>query len=128
MRHGKGLVQVQVDDVKAHVPRPGYPEDGVEVGAVVIEQAALVMHGCRQLRDVLLEEPEGVGVGQHDPGHVTVEVLAQDRRADEAPLVRGDADGGVTGEAYRGRVGPVRRVRDQHLGRRPALSAGARRA
>ena len=78
------------------------------------------MHRCRQFRDVLLEEPEGVGVCQHDPRHVTVEVLAQDRRADEAPLVRRDANGGVAGEAYRGRVGPVRRVRDQHLGRRPA--------
>ena len=78
------------------------------------------MHRCRQFSDVLLEEPEGVGVCQHDPRHVTVEVLAQDRRADQAPLVGRDADGGVAGEAYRRRVGPVRRVRDQHLGRRPA--------
>ncbi len=71
-------------DVKAHVARPRHPEDRIEVGAVVVQQAALVMHRCRQFRDVLLEEPEGIGVCEHDPSHVTVEVLAQDRRADEA--------------------------------------------
>src|SRR5262249_1105956 len=37
---GERLVQVHVHDVKAHVAGPGHAENGVEVGAVVVEQPA----------------------------------------------------------------------------------------
>ena len=40
---GEGLVEVQVDAVKPHVPGPDVAHDGVEVGPVVVAQAAGVV-------------------------------------------------------------------------------------
>jgi hypothetical protein len=39
VRLGERLVEVVVDDVEPHVAGPGAADDGVEVGAVVVEEA-----------------------------------------------------------------------------------------
>ena len=121
---GEGLVQVEVDDVEAHVARADHPQDRVEVGAVVIHEAPDLVHRCRDLDDVLLEQPEGVGVGEHHPGDVGVEHLAQRADVDAAAgvaLHRGDL---VAPQGHRGRVGAVGGVRDDHPV--AALAAGPR--
>ena len=49
-------MQVHVDDVEAHVAGAHLAEDGVEVGAVVVEQAAGVVDGFGDGFDLPLEE------------------------------------------------------------------------
>ena len=66
-------MQVEVHDVEAHVAGPADAEHGVEVGAVVVEQPAGLVHEPGDLGDVLVEEAEGVGVGEHEAGDVVVE-------------------------------------------------------
>ena len=84
----KGLVEVHVDDVEPHVPWPGDAEDRIEVGAVVVREGRRVVDRLSQFGDVLLEQAEGVRVGQHDARYVVVEVPAQARRADQATTHR----------------------------------------
>ncbi len=90
---GEGLVQVHVDDVEAHVAGPDDAQDGVEVGAVVVQETADLVDGGGDLGDVLLEEAQRVRVGQHDAGHVLVEHRPQRGHVDAA---RGRRSGTVT--------------------------------
>ena len=110
-----------MDDVEAHVPGPDQPQDGVEVGAVVVEQPTHPVDGGRDGGDVLLEEPEGVRVGQHDPGHVLVELGGQGVHVHAATGVAGHGDHLVAAEGHRRRVGPVGGVGDDDLVAGPAL-------
>ena len=57
---GEGLVQVHVDDVEAHVAGSHHAEDGVEIGAVVVQEPADLVHGGGDGGDVLLEQSQGV--------------------------------------------------------------------
>ena len=74
-------------DVEAHVAGPGDAEDGVEVGAVVVEEPAHLVHGGGDLGDVLLEQPERVRVGEHDAGDVVVERAPGAAHVDAAAVV-----------------------------------------
>ena len=51
-------MQVEVHDVKAHVARTSYAHNGVEVCAVVVEQAAGFVNYARDLFDVGFEKTE----------------------------------------------------------------------
>ena len=70
------LVEVDVDDVEAHVARPRDPADGVEVRAVVVHEGSRSVEDPLDLLDVLVEQAERRRVGR-----------ASDRRsaADLAP-------------------------------------------
>ncbi len=59
-----------MDAVEAHVARPGHPHDGVEVGPVVVDEATGGVDEGGELQDVFLEEPHGVGIGEHQPRRV----------------------------------------------------------
>ncbi len=67
---GEGLVQVEVDDVEAHVAGAREAHHGVEVGAVVVERRADAVDDLGDLGDVRVEQAERVGVGQHQAGDV----------------------------------------------------------
>ena len=67
---GEGLVQVHVDDVKAHVAGSNYTQDGVQVRSVVIKQPADFVNGGSDLSNVFFEETSRVRIGQHDARHV----------------------------------------------------------
>ncbi len=69
---GKGLVQVEVQHVHAQGPHVDDAHHGVHVGPVAVDQPALGVHDGGDLADVLLEQPQGVGVGDHDAGGVGV--------------------------------------------------------
>ena len=65
VRDGEGLVQVEVHQVEAQIAGADDAEQGVQVGAVAVHQAAAVVHELDDLLDVLIEEAERVGIGQH---------------------------------------------------------------
>jgi hypothetical protein len=89
---GERLVQIHMDDVEAHVARADHPEDGIQVGAVVVQEPADLVEGGGDLGDVLLEQAEGVRIGQHDAGHVLVEHRPQCRHVDTSPGIARDGD------------------------------------
>ncbi len=70
--------------------------------------------------DVLLEKPQGVGVGDHDPRRLFVHQTLHDAGGDNPPFIRRDRHGGVAAQGGAGRIGSVRRVGDEDL--RPLLS------
>ena len=63
-------------------PGPHLADDGVEVGAVGVEEGAGRVHGLGDRHHVALEQPAGVGVGQHDGGDVGREPLPHLLRVD----------------------------------------------
>ena len=115
VRGGERLVQVHVHDVEAHVARPDDAQDGVEVGAVVVEQPPDAVDGGGDLGDVLLEESEGVRIGQHDAGDVLVEDRPQRGHVHASAIVAGHRDHLVAAQGHRRRVGAVGGVRDDDL-------------
>ena len=96
-----------MDDVEAHVPGPGHAQDGVEVGAVVVQQAADLVHRRRDRGNVLLEEPKRVGVGQHDARHVPIQAGPEGLEVDQAAVVRGHGDGLVAAKGHRRWIGAM---------------------
>jgi murein tripeptide amidase MpaA len=64
----EGLVQVEVHDVDAEVAGTDDAEDGVEVGAVVVDQPAGIVDDLDDLLDVLVPQAERVRVGDHQRG------------------------------------------------------------
>jgi len=73
-------VRIEVHDVKTHVAGTAHAEHGVGVGAVVVEQAARLVHQAGDLVDVLVEHTQSVGVGEHEAGEIAVQVFAQRRQ------------------------------------------------
>ena len=71
------LVQVEVDDVEAHVAGPRAAHHGVEVRAVVVERRADAVDDPGDLLDVPVEHAERVRVGEHQAGDVVVGLRAQ---------------------------------------------------
>jgi len=101
-------VQVHVDDVEAHVAGPDLAEDGVEVGAVVIEQTARAVHDARDLADLPLEHAERGRVRQHDARGVGAHRALERREVDIALGVDRDL---LDDAAAHGRGRGVRAVR-----------------
>ena len=90
MRRRERLVQVHVDRVEAHVARPHLAEDRVEVRAVVVQQAAGLVHELRDLDDAPLEHADRRRIGQHDAGGLRAEHFLQRFDIDVAIGVRRD--------------------------------------
>ena len=80
VRSGEGFVQVEVHDVHAEVAGAGLGDEGVHVGSVHVEQAALAVEDLGDLRDLLVEDAEGVGVGEHEAGDILVHLRLRGRR------------------------------------------------
>ena len=67
------LVQVHLDDVEAEIADFGAAEQSVQVSAVAVELGAPGVNHLRDFEDVLVEEAERVGEGQHERRNVVVE-------------------------------------------------------
>jgi len=80
MRCREGLVEVDVHDVEAHIAGAAFAEQGVEVGTVVVHQAASLVNHLSNFQHARLEDAEGVGVGHHHGCHLAaclIEELAK---------------------------------------------------
>src|SRR5437016_107336 len=62
VRCGKGLVQVEMDDINAHITGPRHPYQRVHVCAIHVNQAARVMYDLADLLNVCFEETKCVRV------------------------------------------------------------------
>ena len=116
MGRGEGLVQVHVDDVEAHVARAHLAEDGVEVGAVVIEQAPGLVHRGGDRLDVAVEDAHGARVGEHDAGGLGTDRVTQGRDVHVAVAAGGDLAHPVAAHDGRGGIGAVGSIGHQDLG------------
>ncbi len=115
MRRREGLVQVHVDDIEAHVTRPHLAENRVEVGAVVIQQAAGRVHDACHFLDTPLEHAEGRRVGQHDAGRLRADHRAQCFDIDVAIFTDGDLPYDTAAHRRGRRIGAVSRFRHDDL-------------
>ena len=70
VRSRKSLVQVEMDNVDAHVAGSRHAHQRVHVRAVHVNQPARLMHDPANLLNVSFEEPERVRVRQHQAGNV----------------------------------------------------------
>ena len=94
-------------DVAAEPPRPSHPDEGVEVGAVDVDLAAVGVDDVADLADALLEHAVGRRVRHHERGQpvgvlvglgpevVDVDVALVVARHDHHPHARHDGRGGV---------------------------------
>ena len=108
-------MQVQVAHVKAHVAGTGHAHHRVQVGAVVVAQAACVVDDLGDLQNVLVDLADGVGVGQHQGGRVGTDRGAQGVQVHHAVGRGGDGAHLVAAHGRRGGVGAVGRVGDDDL-------------
>ena len=103
-------------DVAAELPRPGQPDQRVEVGAVDVDLAARVVHGRADVGDVVLVHAVGGRVGDHQrrkPLGMLADFGAQIVEVDVAVVVAGHDDHPHPGQRRRSGVGAVRAGRDQ---------------
>ena len=98
-------------------------EDGVHVRAVEVHERASIVQELGDLADLGVEQPDRVGVGDHEDGGLVVELRSEVGEVDEAARVALDGDGLEPGEVRRGRVGAVGAVGDEDLRPRFALVA-----
>ena len=88
VRRGEGLVQVEVHDVDAEVAGANLADQRVHVGAVHVEQRALVVEHVGDLVDLLLEDAEGVGIGEHERGDIVIDLRYERGDVDHAGGIR----------------------------------------
>src|SRR5262249_56808562 len=108
------LVQVELQDVDAHVARLGDTEERVHVRAVHVEETAPGMDRGRDGFDLLLEEAERVRVGDHERGYVVVHQGGDGARLEDAARAYRHLADLVATERRACGIGPVRARRDQH--------------
>ena len=107
-------MQVDVHRVDAEVAGADLADDGVEVGAVAIDEAA---RGVDRVGDRLhlgLEQAAGVGVGDHHRGDVGPEAGLQRGEIDAAGGGGGNILDLVAGEGGGGGIGAVGAFGDEH--------------
>ena len=74
MRRRKGLVQVKVHHVKAQLAGLDDAHERIKVGAIPVDEAASLMHAPAHLDHVLVKQTQGVGIGEHNPRELVVQV------------------------------------------------------
>ena len=117
-------MQVHVDDVEAHVAGAHLAENGVEIGAVVVQQAARVVHDARHFLDAPLEHAAGGRIGEHDAGGVRTHGRLQRLDVHVAFVVDGNLFDDAAAHGGGGRVGAVRRLgHDDFVARQIAARA-----
>ena len=75
MRDAEGLVQVQVGDIAAELSGIAKSHHGVQVGAVDVDLAAMLMDDLADLGDGLFEHAVRRGIGDHQRRQVGAVLL-----------------------------------------------------
>ena len=60
------------------------PINGIHVGTIAIDKAALGMDDITDLLDVVFKQPQGVGIGDHNAGGIFVHGLGNRGRLQDA--------------------------------------------
>ena len=105
-----------MDAVKAHVAGADDAHNGVEVGPVVVAQAAGLMDQPGDLQNVFVEDAHGVGVCQHQAGGIVPQGRAQAVQVHAAVGAGGDVHHLIAAHSRRGGVGAMGRVGHDDLG------------
>ncbi len=102
-------------------PGRTFADQRIHVRAVHVEQRALGVQQVGDLVDLLLEDAERVGIGEHQRGDIFVHLRFERRDVDHAGGVRLQVLDRIA--AHRGgrRIGSVRRIRHQNFLARVAL-------
>ncbi len=115
MRRGEGLMQVVMQHVEAQVAWPHHSQQRVHVRSVAVYQPATTMHHLDHRLDLLFEQAEGIGIGEHEAGDGIVALGAQRLDIDVAAGIGGDLHDPQAAHRCGGRVRSVGRVGDQNL-------------
>src|SRR6185437_14635510 len=116
VRDAERLVQVQVRHVGTEGRQGGHPDQRVEIRPVDVHLAARRVHGRAEVVDVLLVYAGRGRVGDHDRRDVALvrlQLSLQVASVDGTVGVALDHRDAQSGQHGAGRVGAVRRLRDQ---------------
>src|SRR5262249_60880473 len=106
-------MQRVVHDVEPDVARLDDAQNRVEVRSIAVHQAAGRVHQARDFANVLFEQADGVGVGQHHPGGARRELALEVLEVDIPARVAIDLDNLVADHGGGGGGGAVGRVGHQ---------------
>ena len=121
MRSGKSLVQIQVHHIDAKIARPHLAHQRVHIGAVHVEQSALGVQNRGDLGDVLLENSQRVGIGQHERGNIFAHLRLQSGDIHHAARIRFQVFDGIVDHRRRRRIRSMRGVWNQNFFSRASL-------
>ncbi len=100
--------------VDAHVPGLRDAQERVEVRPVPIHQASCLVHETRHLEEILLEQPERVGVREHETDDPVVQLRAQLCKVDVAARVGRYLHRLEASHAAGRRIGAMRGIGHEH--------------
>ena len=109
-------MQIHMHDVKAHIARQGLAENGIEIGTVVVEQTAGLVHDRGNLRNLPFEHTESGRVGEHDAGRLRPNARTQPVQIDIAVRTCRYFHDIATAHSGRSRIGAMRRIGNDDLG------------
>ena len=104
--------------IGAELGGPAEPEHGIQVGAVHVNLAAVIVNDRADFTDCFFEDAVGGRIGDHQRTQrvgVLLRLSAQIGHFDIAVLVTGDDDDLHTRHVRAGGIRAVRRVRNDHL-------------
>ena len=114
VRPGEGLVHVVVHHVDAEIARPGDAQNGVHVGAIEVDERAPAVQHLGHGGDLVVEQAEGVRVGDHEHRRPLVELGFEIDEIDQPAVIALDADGIKAGDGGARGIGAVGAVGDEH--------------
>ena len=65
-------MQVELDDIEAHVPWARDANEGIQIGPIAIYQPTFAMHDIAHRLNVFFEDPQRIGIGGHEGGDILV--------------------------------------------------------
>src|SRR5689334_11594835 len=110
VRYAKGLVQVQMANIRANISRTAKANLRIQVRAIHINLPSIGVNDFANLLDALLEHAVSGGIGYHERGQFISMRLgfgAQIRHVNVALLVTGDRDDFQSCHDSAGGIGPV---------------------
>ncbi len=114
MRSREGLVEIDMHRVDAEIAGSRLAHDRVEIRPIAIKIGPGLMHQSGDFDDILLEQPTGVGIGQHDRSDVRPEPLLDGGRIEGAIGARRNRAHLEASARRRGRIGAMRRLRHKN--------------